>query len=418
VKDEADQGSGSFERDFEKFSPERDLATGRRITEPDERNIDTPSPFVSHDRRDSPMIQEPPSRAPRGRFAHLHSSYAPGAFSAREPKRPRRPDPPPGIKKWTRAVLARRSLAEAPTQLLEEVLHELRARRKELAASRRFKEGAKVQSAIEYLAAFQLSRQKGELHRAALTDHQNQVHAAEEEGRTYDTETRRLIKERALEQMVKREELVERHQQDQRELNAQWNSRRNERMYNRPSYRVASLRHQEALLAAQYRFEEANNLSAAIHEHVRQELLHRSKARQEDYEQALAKLKVKQQAEVESFDEHAKLEIDQLTQQRATQRRTLENKVKRLEAKGELVKDADRCWNAGFMHRQDVAATGRQFGAALLSSHLNQDELERQERETLPLPPLNVEVGRKPAKKSRRRRHQKEDEVDLFCVLS
>jgi hypothetical protein len=379
VHDEADQGS---------VSSEKFCRTGHRITE---RDINTPSAFVSRDPDDPPPIQEP--HAPRPRFAHRHCSDFPRAFSARAPLR---------IKKWTKAALA-----DAPTELLEEVLRELQERRKKLAASRRFQEGAKVQSAIEYLTAFQLSRQKGELQRAALTEHQKQVDATEDECRAYESETKRMIKERTGEQKTKREELVERHQQERRELNAQWNSRRNQRMYNRPSHRVAALRHQEALLAAQYRFEEANELSAAIHEHVRQELLQKSKARQEDYEQSLAKLKVKQQAEIESFDKHAKLEIDQLNQQRATQRRTLDNKVKKLEAKGEMIMDADRCWNAGFMQRQDVAAAGRQFGAALPSSHLNQDERERQEREILLLPPLNMEVGRKSARKVRRRRRQK-----------
>jgi hypothetical protein len=411
----ADQGSASSECDFQDFDPEHDIATGRRVTEPDQRSIETPSPRASKepDRGDSPSIQEPeapPARARRRgrRFAHLRSSYSPRAFSAREPERPRRPDAPLQIKKWTKAVLAHRSLTAASTHLLEEVLHELHERRKELAASRRFKEGAKVQSAIEYLIAFHLSREKEEVQEAALTDYQKQVHVTEEEGRAYDSETKRLIKELTHKQKTKRQGLVERHRRDRLELNAQWDSRRNERMYNSPSYWVTALRHQETLLAAQHRLDEANDVSTAIQKHVRDELRHRSKIRQEDYDQSLAKLKVKQQAEIEFFDEHAKLQIEQLKQQRATQRRTVENKVKKVEARGELVNDADRCWNAGFMHRKDLAATGRLFGAALPSSHLNQHELERQETGFLQLPPLDVEVDGKSARKSRRRRRPKE----------
>jgi hypothetical protein len=76
-----------------------------------------------------------------------------------------------------------------------------------------------------------------------------QAREVDQERRTYDQETQELIVALMEGQAEKRNDLLEIHENEKFELNRQWRSIRRARLYNRPSKRVALLRHQQTFLA-------------------------------------------------------------------------------------------------------------------------------------------------------------------------
>jgi hypothetical protein len=325
------------------------------------------------------------------RFAGLESSYSPRAFTARARDPPPRLPPPASLKKWIEAALAERSLKGATPEILEQVLVELQERRKELAIGRRFGEAARYHAAAEFVLAFHISQSKSELQQEGLARHAVQAKAVQEELRAYDSETSRLFSELKAVQAKKRQDLIEAQSTERREHSAQWESVRKERYYNRPSNRVMILRHQQTLLAAQCRFLEADSVTRIISDATQSEVFVRAKSRERDYEESLSQLKAKHAAEVEFFEEHSEVELAQLQQQRVALRRSLENKGKKIEAKGALIKDIERYWNSEQIARQTKTLGGKVFGALLSSSNVNISELAKNEIGFLALPRLSVE---------------------------
>jgi hypothetical protein len=301
------------------------------------------------------------------------------------------------------AALTSRSLKKVPPEVLESALIELQEERKEIARSRRFKDGIKCQRAITQVIACHLAQAKIAVQRATLDRHKVQARGVEQEVRAYDEETKQLILNRMTAQAEKRNQLLEDKKLERGQLNTEWDSIRRARMYNRPSARVTVLRQQQTLLAVQCRFEEADVVAKIIDEVVRNDENEHARARQIDYEEALAKLKAKQAAEIAFFDEHCVIEIALLRQQRAILRRALENKEKKIEARVEAANDVDRVWNARQSERLEMLATGRFFGTPAPSSRIKREEVAKTEGGFLLLPPLKLEVE-KSARRGRRKK--------------
>jgi hypothetical protein len=248
---------------------------------------------------------------------------------------------------------------------------------------------------------YQLSQAKIQTQTVGIAQHKAQVQVVRDEFKAYDNETKRLIAELKAKQAEKRVALLEQQSLERREHGKVWESVRRERLYNRPSNRVMVLRHQQTLLAVQSRFQEADRVTRIIQDATQFEQAEHATSRQRDYAESLAQLKAKQAAELEFFDEHAIVEISQIEQKRAVLRKSIENKEKKVDAKGVLVKDIERYWNTGQTARQDDIAAGRAFGASLPSSQLSPTELAQNEIGFLILPPLKLE---KSARSSRRRK--------------
>jgi hypothetical protein len=152
------------------------------------------------------------------------------------------------------------------------------------------------------------------------------------------------------------------------------------------------LRRQQTLLASQRRFVEAESTTKIISDATQSEVFVRTKSRKHDYEESLSQLKSKHAAEVEFFDEHSEIELAQLHQERAALRRSLENKDKKIEAKGAVVKDLERYWNSGLAGRQAKDFDRKASGGFLQMSHVDISELAKDEVGFLTLPRLSVEV--------------------------
>jgi hypothetical protein len=353
---------------------------------------------------DHPRVVGPPSvsrdvSVRSRRFAGLKSAYSPRAFTARGRDAPVRPPPSAGLKKWMDAALGHRSLKGATQEILEEVLAELQGRQKELAIVRRFSEAARYYDASEFVHAFHVLQSKSELQQEGLARHEVQAKAAQDELRAYDRETGRLFAELKAGQAKKRQDLIDGHDSERREHSMQWGSKRKERHYNRPSNRVMILRHQQTLMAAQYRFLEAAAVKKIISDATQSEVFVRTKSWGRDYDESLSQLKVKQAAELDFLDEHSGLELAQFQQQRAVLRRSLENKNKKIETQGSLIKDIDRYWTMGEKARQTKALEVGVSGCLLRSSHVTVSELAQNESGFLALPRLSVEL---PARRSPR----------------
>jgi hypothetical protein len=390
---------------------------GRRLTEPDERNLTTagsakakvplsPDEAISRiaPQRHKPRPPEEPSFK-SARYAHLRSAYGRRALPTRDPEHPPRAEPPARVRACITAALNADSLKGASTELLEATLIELQACRNELATAHRFKESGKYQRAITHVIACHLAKAKIEVQKAALDQHKVQTRELEQEARSYDHETKQLIVQQMTAQAEKREKLLESHKMERTEHNKEWDSVRRLRMYNRPSNRVTVLRHQQTLLTVQCRFEEADVLAKMINEVVKHDESEHARSRQIDYEESLTKLKTKQANELAFFDEHSVIEIAQLRQRRETLRKAIDNKEKKIEARGEVVKDIDRLWNAKQSERLEQLAAGESTGTALPSSHPNREEVAKTQGTFLSLPPLRLETD-----KSARRKKRKEPE--------
>jgi hypothetical protein len=107
----------------------------------------------------------------------------------------------------------------------------------------------------------------------------------------------------------------------------------------------------------------------------------------------MARLKRKQTAELEFFDEQCGIEIQLLKQERKTARKVIENKAKKIEGREMAVHDAERIWNAAQGERLAQITAGQD---TLPSSHIRYEEVAKTEGGFLVLPRLRLESDKSP----------------------
>jgi gamma-glutamylcyclotransferase (GGCT)/AIG2-like uncharacterized protein YtfP len=290
---------------------------------------------------------------------------------------------------------------KASPELLEEVLVELRERRKELTSTHRFREAKKYTRAIAHVLATHVKLSKVATQKSALEELLTESKEVQEERKSFDKETQRLIDELKALQEEKREQLLETFRIQKIRHNREWGSGRRKRLYSRISVGMSILHRQRALMAMQYRLEEAESVSRLIGERTASEQIERGKARQMAYDVSVSKLKAKQSGELSLFDEQAAVQIEQLKQQREMQRRAIEHKQKKIDARMEAVKDMERVWNAKQLERLGHITAGIAFGTRLPSARIKREELEKLEYGSLALPALQLDTE-KPSQGFRR----------------
>ena len=314
----------------------------------------------------------------------------------------------PEVTAQQRALMAKaikgESLAGLDQPVYEELIFNLGQDRKEKAMEHKYKEGQRINEAIKNVDEYLTKLKKKQAQKEALEEFNQQKRAFEEERDKFDEETKRLMQELRETLDRQRKELIQEHEQQLKEHDERWSAPAKLRQYNRASNVLTELRRKHAFLLVQSRFEEAEAVNAIIQERTRAEEAGNHAAHQNAYEESLMYLTDKQRSELEFFDVSAATQMTKLEQKRARLRWAWENKGKKLDARGEIVNDADRLWNLKQMERLENLSTTMTSRSAttnvLPSSKMTRKDLRDSDVVILTLPPLDLKSKR--ARKAKR----------------
>ena len=382
----------------------------------DEIQVHRPAPPSSarsaRHRRDIPITGEGfkprPPTSPRNdpRFAHLRSTYSRGYYmTGKEPDPPApRPEPSATIKRFIEKALADQPMAGLPDETYDEVIMELGAKRKDMAASHRYQDGLKYNKAIKHVSKYQMQEQKAALQKTAKKEYEKKRDMVANEIKEFDEETQRLLTEMKENQRIQREQLLENQKQEREQHRNKWTSQHMTRMYNRASNHLTAMRRQHAFLLVQCRFDEAEDASKRIKEVERSEEDESSRLMQFQYDESVRKLKQKQQDERMFFDNNSAIQAEKLAQNRAKLRQALENKMKKVEEQGDFANDTERVWNAQQLHRKDDLAIGKTMHAGAPSSKMTRKDIRDRDVGLLALPPLKLDREIKAIRRQRRKK--------------
>lgn len=282
----------------------------------------------------------------------------------------------------------------------EELLYCLTEERKSLATNHKYREGARLNNAVEFVEQAFLKAKKTEMQKGSMETFEKGEKDFNDKFEDYDKKTEQMKKDLLDKQKRQRDTLNAVHQKELDDFDAHWKSPAKQRLYNRASPQLTSMRRQLAFMLVDCRFKDAEEVRAIVDRRTQFEEKENHMLMQHDFDEALKKLKAKQALETESFEEKAEVEREKLKQDRAKQRVGWENRAKKIAAKGEVVKDMDRLWNHEKNQRiANLSKTCASVAASLPSTKLTRKDIADQEMVVLTLPPLN---NRRAAPKSRK----------------
>jgi hypothetical protein len=297
-------------------------------------------------------------------------------------------------------------LTGATEEQLEGLLFLVSDERKHIATDHRYRDGEKFNGVVAHVNNSFIDTRK----RNRQQDEQDVLKAADEDCKAsteaFDRETKQREKELRDRQKEQRDALIENHQREITALDDHWKSPGKFRLYNRSSTKLTIMRRQLAWLLVQCRFREAEEVRRLVDEETREEEAESHRAMQRDYDEALAKLLARQQEELETFDEGAALQVQKYLQDRATDRKVLENRGRKIAAREEIAADPQRLWN----HQQ--AARARAIAAnvgkrPVPSAKMSRKDIKDKDVAILNLPPLASR--RKSARKLKKGKHHDEE---------
>ena len=294
-------------------------------------------------------------------------------------------------------ALKQESLTGASIEQFEELLFLLGQERKELAAAHKYREGLRYNRAIDYVMGLYDRERKSLVQQEASAVLKAEEKSFNEEFENFDRNTDRLIRELAEQQRQRRRALEEAHQQELDDLDKRWNAPKKQRMYNRASNQVTSLRMQHAFMLTQCRFDDAEAVAQIIRDRTAHEREESHFVMQHDFDESLKRLQAKQADELDFFNESTRLQMEKLKQDRARLRVGFENRAKKFEARDGIVNDPDKLWNR--TKNQRIFTMARRRGSTIPSTKMTRRDIRDSDVAILDLPPLDNR--RKPKPKTR-----------------
>ena len=328
-------------------------------------------------RSQRPGTLPPPGRSPRrtGTFRYQSPTY-------------RFPDTTsPFLQKMRARALKEESLTGASVEQLEDLLFMLSQERKQLAAEHNYREGIRYNRAIDYVTRLYDQERKSVVQQAASATLKAEEKQFNEEFDSFDKNTDRMIRELADQQRERRRALQEAHQKELDDLDLRWKAPKKQRMYNRASNQVTSLRMQHAFMLTQCRFDDAQAMAQIINERTTHERNESHFIMQHDFDESLKKVQARQADELDFFNESTRLQMEKLKQDRARLRVGFENRAKKFEARDGIVSDPDKLWNR--TRNQRIQANSRRRVATLPSTKMTRRDIRDSDVAILDLPPLD-----------------------------
>jgi hypothetical protein len=281
-----------------------------------------------------------------------------------------------------------------PDPVYDELRDLLVEERRQKVSAHKLLESEVLTTAIKLVDETQLYERKMKLQEDAYGNYDKQVAQVNEEMWVFDEKTRRMEFDLVRKLDVQRKRLLESHDYGLDDHEARWTADAKVRQYSHASTRLVFLRGQFKWLMTQCRFKEAEDVRRIIErtEQAEQELAFT--CMQRDYEESLAKVKVKQQGELDFFNTHAEIQLKQLRQARAMERVTLVNKQRKVDEYERRISDPDKLWNQHQAARVNelVAKRGSRSPTGMITKMSRADITVRTEKEEniISLPPLNL----------------------------
>ncbi|OHS94982.1 hypothetical protein TRFO_38792 [Tritrichomonas foetus] len=334
--------------------------------------------------------------------------------SARKPRyvppvREEVPEPTQSQLKLMERFMNGESVTDLQPEEYDEIILQLQEARKKRASDHKYKDGQKINNALNLAKNCQLKNQKESRQKEATAEFNEKFEKFKADFQQYDDETVRMKEELKQRLEEQRNNIVESHTFQKKELEEHWTSPTKMRMYNRASNTLAILKKKHKLLLTQARFTEAEEVDQLIKQKIKDEEIIHHEHHQADFDMALSILQAKQKEELNFFDESAQIQIQKLNQNRARLRVGWENQMKRYETRQELLKDSDKLWNAEQFQRRDNANAKMMMRPTQPLGRITAKDIPDQDVPILELPPLNLRENTPKKKK----RVKKDDESDI-----
>lgn len=291
-------------------------------------------------------------------------------------------------------------LTKATTAQLEELLYVLNQEKKGYARDHRYKEGLKCNNTIAYVTKqYEIAKKKEnqDAAREVFTEVNNQF---EESFKIFDDETKKLEKDLLEDQKKRRALLTEAKEKELNDFDSRWNSDIKQRLYNRSTNNLNSLRRQLSFLLVDSNFKDAESVQKQVNERTQLEAADHHEIMQSDHDTALKFLIEKQQQEIQYFEDDCAVELEKLRQDRTKLRQAYLNRQLKLKTKEEIIADPDKLWKHGQTERMgNTLKTSISNGVSVSpSSKMKRADIKETDTTVLVLPPLDNR--RKPQKKT------------------
>jgi hypothetical protein len=231
-----------------------------------------------------------------------------------------------------------------PLHYYDAILDDFLRDRMGQAASCEFREGEKMNRAINHVVDTRSEQAKLDCQKEAQDKVREQQSQLSHELAEYDQETERLHRQVRENHMRERQKL-EAAQQRAMDMNVErWNSVAKRRQYNRASANLIVQRRMRAVLLQQCRFKDAEQVNAIICALEATERIYAQKQMSRDYAESVGKLAAKHEGEIQSLDTKAMVQHAQLRRKRETERMVLVNREMKRKTREDEARDKDKLW--------------------------------------------------------------------------
>lgn len=221
-------------------------------------------------------------------------------------------------------ALEHKPLGNVPFYMYDVLLEELNSKANRARERKRFTEGVKIQSAMEYVQGKQSSAMEKQNKEMEKNQKKSERAELKSDIAAFDAETK-IEEEIFFKKKNIEKQLIEVSQENEiRDLQELWSSPAKQRMFNRASNLLVSMRKRQSDYLDKNNFVEAKNLEKAIQAQERKETEENSEALQEAYNQALAKLKEKHARDDANFMNQLQVQYQHLKLKRETLRKAFD----------------------------------------------------------------------------------------------
>lgn len=281
-------------------------------------------------------------------------------------------------------------LNNVTTEQFQELIYVLNQERKSLARDHRYKEGLKCNSTINHVNKYYEMAKKKENQAVAKEEFEEVNKQFEESFKKFDEETKQLERELINNQKNRRNLLRNSHREELEQFDKRWNSEKKQRIYNKSTNHLISLRRQLSFLLIQSRFEEAEAVQKEINERTKAEEIDHAEIYQNDYDIALRNVEEKQEQENQTFEENCVIELEKFRQDRNKLRQGYLNRQLKLKTKEEIIADPDKLWAHGQAERLgNSLRSSRNSSTITPSSKMKRSDIKDSDVASLSLPPLD-----------------------------
>lgn len=295
------------------------------------------------------------------------------------------------VKNYINLAFQRKPLNLRTEEEYEYLKGEISKKRTRLASNHDYEEADKYQKALEFISKSELNLMQHEVLAIMTQEVREKEMNFKSSLDQFDSTTKKQRKELEDEINEQRMKMEDRHAKELEDFENRWNGQEKNRLYNRPSNVLSTMRRQLNFMLTQCRFDEAQEVQKQIDEREKFEKEESFLQMQYDFNEALKKLTKKQESEKHYFEEKSQLRIVTFDQKRQRLRVGFENREKKIKTQKNKVSDPEKAWNASQHRRlEDGAILKKVTPSQAAISRIARNDIFEKEVIKLALPPLSV----------------------------